>query len=93
MEIKTCEQYVLDRLMTLEGENEELQYKLEQTQDKYNSISDKYFKMLELFKGLSEVKTAGSGTKYISFDSVWESFDIEKYEAVRDMLYSEEWEI
>jgi len=80
--MKTCEEYVLNRLETLENEQEQYQEKIDNLTDMVASLSS----TLALVKKIAEVRKSSSGSTYINFDSVWEEYDKELYSKLVDAL-------
>lgn len=72
--VKTCEQYVLERLEFLEDENIRISSDLEIVKRKYNVLYDKFKDVLSMI----EVKKSSDGRPYANM-SIWEQYDNDKF--------------
>lgn len=86
MEIKTCEQYVVSRLMELENQTEELKEKCRIKDEIITDLREK----LEFVGSLLQVNEAHDYTPennrmYIE-TTVWNTYDKDKFEKLREIL-------
>lgn len=85
MEIKTCEDYVVTRLMQLEDECVDLQDNIRNL----NHESDVLTEMLDDIKRILKplIVHASDGELYINTDSVWKKYDKNDYDRLCKIFY------
>lgn len=88
MEIKTCEHFVVNRLMELENLTEKLK---EECLIQNNIIADLIGKLEYVGTFLSIARAYGSTEKnkndyYVKFKDVWFKYDKEDYEQLREIF-------
>jgi len=81
MDIKTCEQYVLDRLETAEKENSAHLQVIEKLTDQLNN----YRKLLTLIKDNLEIRRSSENAVILSL-CVWDKFESEVYKKLVEGL-------
>lgn len=76
MEIKTCENYVVNELLTIKDE-------LEVAKNTISSLTNQYKELLDNFRFVKSfilMKSTQNGTdSFITFDNQWKSYDSENY--------------
>lgn len=78
----TCEDYVVEKLISIEGDNDSLRFQLENAK-RLNKIAEDKLSRAQL--AISKyIKHNGSGTVYI--DSIYESYDREDFHAIIEAL-------
>ena len=85
MEIRTCEEYVVTELMRKEDELNKCIEELRVYKDQVEALNSQISNILRMIK--PNVDTATDGiTKYISFDTIWESYDKQDYAELYALL-------
>lgn len=78
MEIKTCEQYVVSKLMELENEVESQSELIAQMANKIRTLQE-HLNYVKKFASVQTIQSDGSGRKYITFDNIYSNYDKEDF--------------
>ena len=80
MEIKTCEQYVLDRLKKAETDVESLEHILNIRDSVISALNEELTTLKDFVAKAIQIKSDTDGNKFISFESYWEKYDKAEYD-------------
>ena len=86
MEIKTCEQYVLERLERAENDIESLKNILEIKDSHIVELTDEINNLKALIRRRCSLDTSTTGGNIITVDAPWEEYDPIDYNMVADVL-------
>ena len=89
MEIKTCEQYVLDRLEKAETDVESLQVDIMCKDTQIAELTEELATLKEFIRSHSTQATTDDGENLIRFDNPWEHFDPEDYAYMLSIITDE----
>ena len=79
MEIRTCEEYVLNELYNLANEYAESKKALDEVKAKYDELLSNYKLLSENIKKIAKVRRGLSGNRYICFIDPYEEYDPELF--------------
>ena len=79
MEVKTCEEYVLDRLERAENDVEALQVDVMYKDEKIEELEEELTELKSFIRNHTSVRELDDGTRYINFESVWEKFEEDEF--------------
>ena len=86
MEIKTCEEYVLNQLSLAEEEVYSLRKELTEIKDRLRGVIKSYNELEELIYKLVNVsETAGEGL-YLCFNGIFEKYDRDDFEKITRLI-------
>lgn len=85
-EIKTCEQYVLDRLEMAERDVGSLKMDIIFKDQKIEKLAADLEELVSFLQRVSRVKINEDGNKYIDFDAPWEVYDREDFNYMAGIL-------
>jgi len=86
-EVKTCEQYVLNRLAEMENRNAELESQVRELTIDKTHLEECLDKFVNAIKNHADIRRVQDSTSvYISFDSIWNNYDQEDFEVVKTVL-------
>ena len=74
----SCEDYVVKKLAEMETENVRLKENLEALGEGYQTLSVKFLKLKKTLKRIAKVKTLDSGSRSLSFNSLYDWDEKEK---------------
>lgn len=86
MEIKTCEQYVLSLLEESQDEIARQEEVIRNLNYKLGELSDDYHELKEVIYSLAKLYIFNDKFSSISFDSVYENFDEDKFNKLQKLL-------
>jgi len=88
MEIKTCEQYVLNVLKEREKDLDALQMRHEAVCERLDVVTKQLDELKTLLKSIVKCDPVSSeeGVKWIRFESIWSSYDAEQFETLVNLL-------
>ena len=86
MEIKTCEQYVLEKLEKAETDVESLKNLLEIRESQFAIIAEELKEIKDLVRRRCTLGETDEGDKLIRFDSTWEEYDPIDYNMFADII-------
>lgn len=93
-EFKTCEEYVLSRLLELEDDRDDLKLDNKQLLIELESMSARLAALEKLIGKRTKISeyVCDDGTKTLSFNSPWEKYDQEDYALMLECMnkYKEE---
>lgn len=84
-EIKTCEQYVLEKLADAEHSIELLQIQLDNTHKRATDAEKKLDNLLDVLERNGKWETSVDGNTYFDFD-LWDKYDEDDYVLFRRIL-------
>jgi hypothetical protein len=82
MEIRTCEEYVLNELYNLNNEYLEAKKHSEEIEAKYQYLLSNYKLLTENIKKIAKVRKGLSGNRYICFVDPYEEYDPELFSSL-----------
>lgn len=85
-EIRTCEQYVLERLEMAERDVESLKMDIIFKDRRIEKLTADLEELVSFLQRVSRVKINEDGNKYIDFDAPWEVYDREDFKYMADIL-------
>lgn len=89
-DIKTCEQYVLDRLEKTEQEIDDLQEKLATRDYTISTLMGELAELKAFIFRRARFASATDGDERVTFDDPWLKYDPEDYEYISKILKEQE---
>ena len=85
-EIRTCEQYVLERLETLEVDNESLKKLVTLKDSAISNLTNELTELKDFIRRNSTLNTNSDGNRYIDFSNPWEIYDADDFKYILNIL-------